>query len=514
MKKIYLSIISLIVTGFSLTSCSDWLDVNPQDQIKEEFLFTTGEGYQTALNGIYRQMATFNLYGSNMTWGIVDAWGQAYCMKKTPTSGAGQAMNKIANLNFTNSQLIPTTDAMWNSAWNAIANCNELIQKTQEAAADTTIFYLGDRERKLILSEAIGLRAMLHFDLLRIYAPAPVTNPGTKGYIPYVDYYPAYVNENKSVSECLEKVIADLKTAQEGLFKYEGEYTTNLSAGQRFELSASGKNLFYVLRGYRLNYWAVTGLLARVYLYAGMKKEAYEQAKILIDEEDKYGFFAAETSQYSGPENIQAGNIKMYEDIMFGLYSPTELTDWDEQINHGSDGSDEYSQYYLSWTGDMVNTYFGDEKNEDWRLKYQFEPKVNGRFYRPLKYKKQSETSTYGPANNKIIPIIRMSEIYYIAAECLYDPANANACAWAKWYLQKVKMGRGIRRPNLDAVSTKEDFLSALISDMRREFVGEGQTLFIYKRLNRILPNPNGEEILPTEANFVLPKPTSESNIK
>ena len=52
MKKIYLSIISLIVMGFSLTSCSDWLDVNPQDQIMEEFLFTTGEGYQTALNGI------------------------------------------------------------------------------------------------------------------------------------------------------------------------------------------------------------------------------------------------------------------------------------------------------------------------------------------------------------------------------------------------------------------------------------------------------------------------------
>lgn len=168
--------------GFSLTSCSDWLDVNPQDQIKEDYLFTTGDGYQTALNGIYRQMATFNLYGSNLTWGIIDAWGQVYNMKKCPTTGAGQAMNKIATLNFTNSQLTPTTDAMWNAAWNAIANCNELIQKTEEAAADTAIFYLGDRERKLILSEAIGLRAMLHFDLLRIYAPAPAANPGTKGY--------------------------------------------------------------------------------------------------------------------------------------------------------------------------------------------------------------------------------------------------------------------------------------------------------------------------------------------
>lgn len=500
--------------GFSLTSCSDWLDVNPQDQIKEDYLFTTGDGYQTALNGIYRQMATFNLYGSNLTWGIIDAWGQVYNMKKCPTTGAGQAMNKIATLNFTNSQLTPTTDAMWNSAWNAIANCNELIQKTQEAAADTTIFYLGDRERKLILSEAIGLRAMLHFDLLRIYAPAPAANPGTKGYIPYVDYYPAYVNDNKSVSECLEKIITDLKTAQEGLFKYEGEFTTHFNANTRFDLSASGKNLFYVYRGYRLNYWAVTALLARVYLYAGMKHEAYAQAKILLDEEDKYGFFAAETSSWSGPDNIKSGNIKMYEDIIFGLYSPTELVDWDEEINHGSDGNDEYSQNYLSWTSDMVNTYFGDEKNEDWRCIYQLESKQNGRYYRPLKYHKQSESSQYGSTNNKLIPLIRMSEVYYLAAECLYDPADAKACAWAKWYLQKVKMGRGIKRPNLDNVSTKEDFISALISDMRREFLGEGQTLFIYKRLNRILPSPNSEDILPTEDNFVLPKPTSESNIK
>lgn len=500
--------------GFSLTSCSDWLDVNPQDQIKEDYLFTTGDGYQTALNGIYRQMATFNLYGSNLTWGIIDAWGQVYNMKKCPTTGAGQAMNKIATLNFTNSQLTPTTDAMWNAAWNAIANCNELIQKTEEAAADTAIFYLGDRERKLILSEAIGLRAMLHFDLLRIYAPAPAANPGTKGYIPYVDYYPAYVNDNKSVSECLEKIITDLKTAQEGLFKYEGEFTTHFNANTRFDLSASGKNLFYVYRGYRLNYWAVTALLARVYLYAGMKHEAYAQAKILLDEEDKYGFFAAETSSWSGPDNIKSGNIKMYEDIIFGLYSPTELVDWDEEINHGSDGNDEYSQNYLSWTSDMVNTYFGDEKNEDWRCIYQLESKQNGRYYRPLKYHKQSESSQYGSTNNKLIPLIRMSEVYYIAAECLYDPADAKACAWAKWYLQKVKMGRGIKRPNLDNVSTKEDFISALISDMRREFLGEGQTLFIYKRLNRILPSPNSEDILPTEDNFVLPKPTSESNIK
>lgn len=104
MKKIYINIISLMVAGIALTSCSDWLDVNPSDEIKEEYLFQTGDGYQTALNGIYRKMATFNLYGSNLTWGIIDAWGQAYSMKQAPTSGSGQAMHKIARLKISATQ--------------------------------------------------------------------------------------------------------------------------------------------------------------------------------------------------------------------------------------------------------------------------------------------------------------------------------------------------------------------------------------------------------------------------
>lgn len=78
MKKIYFNIISLMMIAISFSSCSDWLNVNPSDEIKEDYLFETGDGYQTALNGIYRKMATFDLYGSNLTWGIVDAWGRVF----------------------------------------------------------------------------------------------------------------------------------------------------------------------------------------------------------------------------------------------------------------------------------------------------------------------------------------------------------------------------------------------------------------------------------------------------
>lgn len=66
----------------------------------------------------------------------------------------------------------------------------------------------------------------------------------------------------------------------------------------------------------------------------------------------------------------------------------------------------------------------------------------------------------------------------------------------------------------MDDIETKDQFMEALIYDARREFVGEGQTLFIYKRLNQVLPSFDNGDITPIEANFVLPKPAYESNIK
>lgn len=34
MKKIYFNIISLMMAAISFSSCSDWLDINPSDEIK------------------------------------------------------------------------------------------------------------------------------------------------------------------------------------------------------------------------------------------------------------------------------------------------------------------------------------------------------------------------------------------------------------------------------------------------------------------------------------------------
>ena len=62
-KLLYL----ILVLPFFMSSCNGWLNVEPEDEITEEKLFTTGNGFRHALNGIYYSMESQNLYGKQLT---------------------------------------------------------------------------------------------------------------------------------------------------------------------------------------------------------------------------------------------------------------------------------------------------------------------------------------------------------------------------------------------------------------------------------------------------------------
>lgn len=496
MKKIYKVVVLSALSVVLGTSCSDWLNVYPSDQIKEEYLFATGNGFRTALNGIYRNMTSFSTYGSNLKWGLVDAWGQVYDMDgKGPTKAGGQEMRKIELLEFKNFELTPATDKMWSDLWNLVANCNELVQQTEKA--DSTLFYEREKERRMILGEAIGLRAFIQFDLLRIYAPSPAMNPGEKIFIPYIDIYPAYLSDRQTVSYCLDKIIRDLKSAQALLLEIDGGMSW---ARDRFVESKNDEKKFKLSRGYRLNYCAVTAALARVYLYAGIPDKAYEQAQTMIK---LSSYFTALTGK-NGEQAIKDGDLKMSNDIFFALYSPKDQTEWDRLINHGADKLDKPDEEtFLGLSKEMAEQLYGDELKKDWRAVSLLEQR--GTHYRTLKYCQQPETYKYGKTNNQLVPMFRMSEIYYIAAEAIYKTNLEEA----KGYLTKVKQGRGLT-PDLSGVK-EANFLDVLVNDARREFIGEGQAFFMYKRMLR--PMIGRKEVVANEKNMVLPLPDSESSI-
>ena len=75
----------------------------------------------------------------------------------------------------------------------------------------------------------------MHFDLLRLFAPAPATNPsGT--YLPYRDKYEAAVIEKSTVTDFIEKILKDLLEAEDILRKFDTEYHPEaMYASQMYE---------------------------------------------------------------------------------------------------------------------------------------------------------------------------------------------------------------------------------------------------------------------------------------
>lgn len=60
-KKRYACILLLLlVIG---AGCSDWLDVRPRNEMKEDDMYANEEGFKSALTGAYIQLAAEGLYG-------------------------------------------------------------------------------------------------------------------------------------------------------------------------------------------------------------------------------------------------------------------------------------------------------------------------------------------------------------------------------------------------------------------------------------------------------------------
>lgn len=100
---------------------------------------------------------------------------------------------------------------MWSKGYNVIASCNNLIHNISEA--DAMLFDGVEMEKNMIWGEALALRALMHFELLRMFAPSMEVDDG-KAYIPYVDEYPVITTTYYTNAEILKKIEADFKEAR------------------------------------------------------------------------------------------------------------------------------------------------------------------------------------------------------------------------------------------------------------------------------------------------------------
>ena len=507
MKKYRLLWVLLL---FVLSSCNKWLDVKPEDEIDEGVLFSSGTGYRHALNGLYYALGDGDLYGQHLTWGMVDALGQCYIYANAPNIQVMQF--GAAEYDWDNQYFEPYLESMWKKVYNMVANSNNIIKNI--AHDNPEKFTFKDLEKSMIWGEALALRAFVQFDMLRLFAPAPVTNPGERTFIPYVSDYPVYVSVPLTVDSCLSSIIRDLKEAKDLLWKTD----SGRDCREQFFWSGSASSMddFYKLkRGYRLNYYATSALLARVYMYAQRKQEAYNEAKALIDFAEKNRYF--EIDDY----DLEYDNFKAYGDMLWGLES-VDLLKYETSVN----SLDLDKPFYISVSGvdqnffglDMKKDSQGNSQSNDLRFQKWLAP-MNDYYksYRLAKHTKRDESNSAAAMCNTLMPMIRISEMYYIAAEAIYEQ-NLDE---AKQYLLTVKTGRGLYSSDKSVqdvkAANKATFLELLINDARREWLGEGQIFYLYKRLNKDIPYVDPYNTLTlkkaSEAIFVAPVPNIETDL-
>jgi hypothetical protein len=454
--------------------------------VSEEDLFKTPEGFEESLNGIYTRCSQSTLYGFELTGGFPDVLAQNY----TFPGDDFQRYQQTANYNYTDIYFIARKDTVWNGLYNAIANCNLLLQNLELHKEVLT-----GSEYALIRAEALALRAYLHFDLLRLFAPSFKSNPSAKA-IPYVTDFSNKVTPLSTVTEVLTKAVADLEQAKQLIKPVDPILTAGYVIGYPGDDNAaeeSSKTLFLQNRRHRMNYYAICGELARVCLYLEKKDEALSNALEVINSK-KFPWTA--TADFINPDPQKKDRI-LYKELLFAWYIPTMKDTLNNRFN-----ADVKSLFIEENAG---NTLYetGGAGAEDMRFKQWFKGVSGGSTFNRLelqKYLRDPQTNLH----YLVAPAIRLSEMYYIASECAWDTDPVNA----QLYLNTVRYNRGMGVPL--TVANKDELLQELVKEARKEFYAEGQIFYMYKRLSRSITGQLGGSTPPSDKVFVLPLPANE----
>jgi hypothetical protein len=483
-KAISLFVFIILASALCMTGCKKFLDVPPKERVPQATLLSDEQGFKEALTGVYLAMdkpkngGANGLYTHNFSMGMLSTLAYDYDNATVSNSSAANSSNFFNNTVYyfySEPAVRAEIDGIWGGMYNNIANLNNLLSQIDRKK---DIFTADNFNR--VKGEAIALRALFHFDLARIFGQPPLTGSALKA-IPYQTQFSVKSTPFSTLQAALDSCIGDLTAAKNLLA------TTDTST-----VLKAGDDPFKAYTQNHLNYWAVQGLLARVYLYKGDLSNAEKYAKALIGS----GKFPLVTSNLAASGNpvrdrmfsqehlfsVYSTNIKNYNNALF--VSPTQPL---RLLPAGKNA------IYTTGTG----------SSNDWRYISWFDNNPAA-INVPSKYF-QDANLPYELQN--IVPVVRISEMFYIAAECANTQGDINNSAS---FLNKVRQARGLTALNAAGISS--DSLSReIMREYKKEFISEGQTFFYYKRLNKDLR----EVTLTTAANipadvYVLPIPDRE----
>lgn len=472
----------ILACSTMMVSCDSWLEVKPYDKISEGELQKSEEGYKKMLNGIYIDLNSDALYGQSLSVEMIEVMGGAYAIG-TDNSVWGNYKD-LSNYQYGTEYWRNRLDQTWNKAYALILNCNKILENIDQ---NQDLFTGGNYYA--VKGEALALRAMLHFDMLRLFGPVYAKDSDKKA----IPYYNKQTNSPEPIltaKEVAEKVVADLEEARILLANDPVKSEGTLMSG-----SQDGTSNFMRYRALRLNYYAVEALLARVNLYMGNKTEAFKYATDVIKTADQGLFPFVDKSLVIGspadPDRIFSSEVLFAltntsrSKIHKNFYDPSRLPNYVFRM-------DDNLMSNIVYGGAATTGGYQD----DYRYRANWIATGSNRYF--YKY---SDMVANGSIQNTMIPMIRLGEMFLIAAE-----SQSDNLANGVQYVNALRRNRGVA--NLQTLTP-----DLLKYEYIRELYGEGQLFYLYKRLNSDIitssnanKNPKASDLI-----FVVPLPDSET---
>ncbi|MDL2320098.1 RagB/SusD family nutrient uptake outer membrane protein [Alistipes sp. OttesenSCG-928-B03] len=469
MKYKILTLAAAAIIGFS--SC-EWLNVTPASQIEVKEFLKEESGFRNALTGLYIKMKEEGLYGQTLTMTTLEFLAQHW------DYSTGTYFHHLSTFDYRAADVELHFTEIFRNFYFVIAEANLILQYID----DYEHVFEDPRVYKLIKGEVLGIRAWCHFEILRLWGPVP--GSGVNRMLAYNTKVSKDRGEYIPCKAFVLKLHEDLAEAEKLLEEVDPIRLASLDESYNGGV-AGYRDAYWNRRNTKLNYFAVCGLRARLYLWDQDKPNALLYARRVIDAVDGN---AAPIFQLASQMEFESGNNNiLWMENIFSM-DDHELSMTNQTLTSSSDG--------ISKDEVMVKTVYAPT---DLRL-----TKLWGNAHVPggksrfttMKYMQTEEMKSVAQSK---MPLMRLPEMYFIAMEC-GDPSSADLYA-----------DFCTTRSITPAVFNEGTVSEILRGEYNREFYAEGQMFYYYKRTN----DPRMEWEQPSDINrndvYMPPLPRGEA---
>lgn len=435
MKKI--KNILVISAALCLASCNNFLDESSKLTQSTEVTMASFQGLDKATAGAYSPLYSTGWYSAD------------YILDSEMRSGNGR---RDKSGNYSSNRYTQPYDwnyssdnysGIWARAYYIISAANNVINNL-EGKTSTEV---AQQDIDNIKAECLFLRALSHFDLVRIYAQPYTYQPQSLGVPVVLVTDPNGAPARNTVAETYDQVISDLLEAESIISpSYVRDNLTDDKAA--------------------VNIYSIQALLSRVYLYMGNWQKAADYATKVIDSK-KFNVWTA--SEYSDLKTWGAITAADGGEVIFEVFGDKGNSYWGSwnDISYMTK-PDGYADTQIS--ADAIALFDAD----DIRTKLFRGHKDDETGEKRWTCKYIGKTGEQRDVNNIIV--LRISEMYLNRAEAIINGASVPGVTAAS-DVNQIRTNRGLS--SVLAVTNYD-----LRLERRKEFLYEGHYIFDLARWN------------------------------